>query len=48
MERKKANDEMGRVRESMKEVLERERMLMGGGLLDRNEEIWEGRMIWIV
>jgi len=30
VERRKANDEMGRVRESMKGVLERERMLMRG------------------
>mmetsp|Transcript_24818 Transcript_24818/g.53738 ORF Transcript_24818/g.53738 Transcript_24818/m.53738 type:complete len:152 (-) Transcript_24818:234-689(-) len=30
VERRKANDEMGRVRESMKGVLERERMMMRG------------------
>lgn len=30
VERRKANDEMGRVRDSMKGVLERERMLMRG------------------
>lgn len=43
VERRKANDEMGRVRDSMKGVLERERMLMrgriagGGSSLERRD-----------